>query len=107
MKVMAATDDPRVLLLAMAFGQGAGTLLASTDALEAALSYFQQRVQNLPPGKWEENILKIVEFTRALGTLSAVHAAQSGAIVIGAEDVSFAIAGTQNNRAAPLGICNC
>ncbi len=102
-----STDDPRVLLLAMALGQGAGTMLASSDALETALSYFQHRVQGLSAQEWDTHVLKIVEFTRVLGTLSALHAAQNQRAVIGVEDVNFAIGGVQNNTFAPLGICNC
>ncbi len=102
------TDSSRMLLLAMAFGQGAGTMLASRDALSAALSYFNDKqLQGLEENRWNEYALKTVEFSRAMGTLAAFSAARNGQLVIGPEDVRYAITAARAQSVPLLGPCGC
>jgi hypothetical protein len=92
--------------LAMAFGQGAGTMLATPSAVSDALSpYRAYLIDNA--GSWNDVALLFIEYSRALGTLSMVNAASRGAAVIDATDVKKALISIRSNKAFPLGPCNC
>ncbi|HEX6464813.1 MAG TPA: hypothetical protein VFZ98_10180 [Vicinamibacterales bacterium] len=92
------------LQLAMAFGQGAGTMLATSAALLAAFNpyaeAFKERVDN-----WAEYELQAVEYARALGQVAAYAAASNKRCVIDAPDVRYALGVVRRNTLAPLEPC--
>jgi hypothetical protein len=92
--------------LAMAFGQGAGTMLASAGAVSTAIAPFSQAFSN-NVNQWDDWALKSIEYARALGKLSSVYAAANGAAVIQTAHVSWALQQIANNAILPLGPCNC
>lgn len=97
--------DPRVLQLAMAFGQGTGTMLATEEAVKTALASLTAYLEKSSV-RWNRDSLKFIEYARALGTVAAVAAAGDRAFVIGREHVETALNGIERNLVEPL-ICNC
>jgi hypothetical protein len=93
--------------LAMAFGQGSGTMLATPGAVKAAFESFRDGVEQRA-GNWDTHALLFIEFARALGTLAAAHAVRDNSPVIRQADVLGAVDGIRGgNQVRPLGICNC
>ncbi len=78
------------LQLAMAFGQGAGVMLASEEALNHLLSgnsdLIEQAAQN-----WNASHWAFVELVRVMGQMSANHAAANGSAVIRSQDIDACI----------------
>ena len=91
--------------LAMAFGQGAGAMLATSGALLAAYqpyeSSFKERTDT-----WSEFEVRALHYARALGQVAATRAAQSGRCVIDVEDVKYALDTVQRNTLKPLSLCD-
>jgi succinyl-CoA synthetase beta subunit len=105
-----STIDPRVLLLAMAFGQGAGTMLATEDALQLALSKCARFLEanSSDSEEWEANALRFIEYARAVGTLAAHSAAGDLKPVIDATAVDRALGALGPTRmVAYFGACGC
>lgn len=105
-----STVDPRVLLLAMAFGQGAGTMLATEEALQLALSKCAPFLEanNSDSEEWTNFALRFIEYARGLGTLSAHVAAGNLQYVIDAAAVGRALGAIgPTNRFAYIGECGC
>jgi hypothetical protein len=98
------TLDGKFLQLAAGFGQGAGLLMATEDALLRALDAYRDSVERRS-GEWDAFALEAIEYARMLGSLAAHHALGDGRIVINPDDVDFALGGVQKNRARPLGPC--
>jgi hypothetical protein len=92
--------------LAMAFGQGAGTMLATSAAVSEAIAPYRQYLTG-NTGSWNSVALLFIEYTRALGRLAMVNAASRGAAVIDAADVKKALLSIRGNQLFPLGPCNC
>jgi hypothetical protein len=87
------------LQIAMAFGQGAGRMLATPEALEHALSE-QAALVRRAITDWEESQYPFIELARTTGQMAAAHAVSRSKTVIETVDVDAAI------RAA-LGVCPC
>ena len=92
--------------LAMAFGQGAGNLLATPGAVTAAIAPFRETFSNNVE-RWDEWGLKSMTFARTLGQVAATRAVVAEAVVIDTAHVTWALACVQNNQLMPLGVCNC
>jgi len=87
------------LQLAMAFGQGSGTMMASTEALSFALSE-QKDVIDRAAGDWAASKYTLFELVRLVGQIAAVHAAHDAKAEIEIKHVRIAIP-------AALGVCPC
>lgn len=74
---MAGTIDGVKLQMAMAFGQGAGVMLAEEEALEQLLSTEIEMVERAA-GNWSTFHWAFLTLLRALGQISAVRAAHAG-----------------------------
>jgi hypothetical protein len=74
---MAASIDGVKLQMAMAFGQGAGAMLAEEEALEKLLSTEMEMVERAA-GKWSTFHWAFLTLLRTLGQVSAVRAAHAG-----------------------------
>ena len=92
--------------LAMAFGQGAGNLLATPRAVTAAISPFRETFSN-NVARWDEWGLKSMMFARTLGQVAAARAVVAEAVVIDTAHVTWALDRVANNQIMPLGGCNC
>ena len=92
--------------LAMAFGQGAGNLLATPGAVTAAISPFRETFSSNVQ-HWDDWGLKSMMFARTLGQVAAVRAVMSEAVVIDAAHVTWALDRVAANQILPLGVCNC
>ena len=75
------------LQLAMAFGQGAGAMLATPEALEALLAQ-EGDVLNRAMRNWNESRWAFTQLVRTLGQVSATNAAMSGSAEIRWSDIS-------------------
>ena len=84
---MAADIDSVTLQLAMAFGQGAGVMLADDKALGTLLSH-ESEVLTQARTNWKANRWAFTELVRILGQLSAAKAAANGSAVIRWEDIA-------------------
>jgi hypothetical protein len=62
------------LQLAMAFGQGAGSMLANADATDFALSTNQELIDRAI-GDWDASKFAFIELVRLLGQIAATLAA--------------------------------
>jgi hypothetical protein len=103
---MAENDvQGKVLQLAMGFGQGAGTMLATEGALLSGVGPYLASIHERS-SNWSEYALQAVEYSRAMGSLAAQHALAAGRCVIEESDVQFALAAVQQNTLAPLGVCS-
>jgi hypothetical protein len=76
------------LQLAMAFGQGAGSLIANKQAMEKLLGIFATRLGKVA---WPDGAAAVFEFTRVLGQLAAARAVahEEPHLAIAAEDITF------------------
>ena len=98
------TVDGKILQFAMAFGQGAGLMLATEDALLAAREAYGGDVRARAP-EWNEYALQAIEYGRVLGSLAAEHALRHDRCVIDVPDVRHALGVVQTNERSPLGFC--
>jgi hypothetical protein len=96
---MPAETDSVKLQLAMAFGQGAGAMLANAQALETLLAE-QGDILTNAIGNWNESRWAFIELVRILGQLSATHAAVGGSAEIRWIDI-------QPSLAHVLTLCPC
>jgi hypothetical protein len=96
---MPAQIDAAKLQLAMAFGQGAGVMLANPEALETLLSVHGEVLRNAMVD-WSASRWAFVELVRTLGQLSAARAAANGSPVIRWDDINPAME-------VVLGLCPC
>jgi hypothetical protein len=78
------------LQLAMAFGQGAGVMLATSDALNHLLSDHSLLIEQAAPS-WSVSHWAFTQLTRHLGQLSAHHAAAHNSAVIRVQDLDACI----------------
>ena len=92
--------------LAMAFGQGAGNLVATPGAVSAAMAPFRETFSNNVTS-WDDWSLKAIAFARTLGQCAATRAVTEGAAVISSAHVGWALETVGNNAIMPLGQCNC
>jgi hypothetical protein len=93
----------RILQLAMAFGQGAGTMPASRASLATLFGTYSANVR--ADTGWDGHALLALEFGRALGRAAAAHALRAGRCVIDIPDVEFALKVVRNSQIEPLGEC--
>jgi hypothetical protein len=94
-----ANVDTVKLQLAMAFGQGAGTMLANAEALETLLAE-HGAILGSALTNWSASHWAFTELVRTLGQLSAARAAASGSPEIRWSDIEPSIA-------AVMEICPC
>ena len=87
---MPAENDAIKLQLAMAFGQGAGTMLANAEALETLLSE-QGEMLATALNTWDKSRWAFTELVRTLGQLSAANAAAGGSAEIRWQDIKASI----------------
>jgi hypothetical protein len=78
------------LQLAMAFGQGAGAMLANTEALETLLAE-EGEVLTRAMTDWNASHWAFTELVRVLGQLSAAHAAAAGSAEIRWPDIAASL----------------
>jgi hypothetical protein len=83
------TDAVR-LQLAIAFGQGAGCMLAEASALERLLLE-QNTIITSAIGNWTTSHWAFIELVRRLGQLSATRAAMGGSAVIRWVDIEASL----------------
>jgi hypothetical protein len=106
---MAQTDSEadlitaRVWQLAAAFGQGAGTMMATRRALRVAFANYDEAIRVFRD--WDAHATLIIEYARALGRAAADHASRTGHCVIDVEDVEHALEVVRGNRREPLVAC--
>ena len=93
------------LQLAMAFGQGAGTMLATSAALLAAFTPYAAAFEHRAE-RWAEFELRAVEYARALGQVAACSAASNRRCVIDVKDVRYALGVVRSNTQPPLSVCD-
>src|SRR5262245_48031526 len=93
------------LQLAMAFGQGAGPMHATPDALVALYEKYRPAFER-KIGQWPGIELQTLAFARAAGFGAAVRAAQNGRAVIDVEDALDAIEKIRRNKLRPLIDCS-
>ncbi len=76
---MAAIPRDQVVLiqLSAAFGQGAGTLFVSEDAVVAALDHFTPVLPRLA-AEWAEKGLQVLEYARTIGRTAGWLAIERG-----------------------------
>ena len=86
-----ANVDGLKLQLAMAFGQGAGVMLANVEALETLLAERRQILTNAME-TWAASQWAFTELLRTLGQLSATHAAAAGSPEIRWTDIEASLA---------------
>jgi len=91
-------DEVR-LQLAMAFGQGAGVMMAAPDAMASGFSS-QSTVVTRATENWELNRWALITLVRLSGQIAAAKAAVEGQTEIGSGHIQFAIE-------AVLGVCPC
>jgi hypothetical protein len=89
--------------LAAAFGQGAGTMILSAPAAQAVMAFYGERFGKMEPS--EINVLKMIEFMRAIGAASAMYSLQDGGAIIDTDAVKKAIAALKAKQKFPLGDC--
>ena len=99
-----ATVEGKILQLAMAFGQGAGVMLATEQALLVALDAYRESV-NARARDWNDYSLQAIEYGRVLGSLAAHHALANSRCVIDEDDVRYGLDGVTDNDRSPLGFC--
>jgi hypothetical protein len=93
------------LQLAMAFGQGAGTMLATPRALMAAFNTYAEAFTDRAES-WSAFELRAVEYARALGQVAAWTAVDNGRCIIDLADVRAALTVVQRNVHRPLSLCD-
>ena len=90
--------------VAMAFGQGAGTMLATPAALRHAFSKYDA-IFTRNVKRWPEYELVALEYARALGQQAAFAAARDNRCVIDVDDVQHGLDVIWRNRLRPLSNC--
>ena len=100
-------DSPQSigLQLAMAFGQGAGTMLATAEALLAAFETYAAAFENRA-GNWQAFELRAIEYARALGQAAAWSALSQRRCIIDVADVRAAFGTVKRNTLRPLQLCD-
>jgi hypothetical protein len=93
------------LQLAMAFGQGTGTMLATAGALLKAFNTYGASFDD-KAASWEDFELRALEYARALGQVAAYAAVKNGRCVIDVDDVQYALGIVQANTLRPLSVCD-
>ena len=96
---MAANIDGLKLQLAMAFGQGAGAMLAEPEALETLLAQEGEMLKNAV-ANWNESRWAFTQLVRTLGQMSAANAAVAGTAEIRWSEISKSLT-------AVMTICPC
>ncbi len=91
--------DAIQLQLAMAFGQGAGSMMATPEALAYTVSS-QAALIGRARTDWEASKFAFIELVRVMGQIAAARAAFDGRPEIAMEHVEKAIH-------AVLGVCPC
>jgi hypothetical protein len=94
------------LHIAMAIGQGAGTMLATSRALMAVFDSYGDAIKD-SVARWGDIHLRTAEYARALGQIAAHVAIANGHCVIEYEDMQSAINVVQHNRVPPLLAMDC
>lgn len=95
-------SDPREIVrlqLAMAFGQGAGCMLANAEALSYAFSEHSELIERAARD-WTNSKFAFLELVRLLGQSGAAFAAADGCAEIGPDHLRRAFPGV-------LGMCPC
>jgi hypothetical protein len=87
---MLAEHEAVKLQLAMAFGQGAGAMLANAEALDRLLAERGDILVNAM-GNWNASRWPFIELVRLLGQVSAARAAAAGSAEIRWVDVAESI----------------
>jgi hypothetical protein len=87
------------LQMAMAFGQGAGSMLATPAALSFAMSS-QSKLIERAAGDWSASQFAFIELVRVLGQIAATQAARDGKPRIEEAHVKAGLASV-------VGICPC
>ena len=96
---MPAEIDGVKLQLAMAFGQGAGAMLASPEALETLLAK-EGEVFNRAMRNWNQSRWAFIHLVRTLGQISATKAAMHGSAEIRWSDI-------EESLPSVMAICPC
>lgn len=96
---MLAENEAVRLQLAMAFGQGAGAMLANAEALDRLLAERGDLLTNAL-ANWQASRWPFIELVRVLGQISAARAASAGSPEIRWVDIEASIAPV-------LSICPC
>jgi hypothetical protein len=93
------------LQLAMAFGQGAGSTLATTDAIVSAVDAYRREL-TARVHDWDALAPTVLEWARVAGRLSASNAASDGRAAISVADVKSALENIRSltGRRAPHGV---
>jgi hypothetical protein len=86
-------------LIHMAFGQGAGTMIATPEAVRAGEAAYEKV---LSPRNWDENALAVLEYSRAVGRVAAHIATDAASPIIDAKHVRAAIKKVGVNQAGPV-----
>jgi hypothetical protein len=84
------SSDTIRLQLAMAFGQGAGSMLANAEATEFALSSNGELIDRAV-ADWPASKFAFIELVRLLGQIAATHAAMDGKAEIEREHIQAAL----------------
>ena len=79
------TAEQILAQLFIAFGQGAGTMIVSLEAIEAATREYKPAIEK-SAHKWNEIVLATLEYARAVGRIAAFQAIQGGRNVISEGD---------------------
>jgi hypothetical protein len=87
------------LQMAMALGQGAGAMLANSEALSFALSENADLIERAV-GDWTKSRPAFIELVRVLGQIAATRAAMDGCPEIEQKHIEFGIRSV-------LGVCPC
>ncbi|HJZ70757.1 MAG TPA: hypothetical protein VKE51_03405 [Vicinamibacterales bacterium] len=95
---------PLTWQLASAFGQGAGTMLLTTDAAKSVIDAYSEGL-NRNREQSNTNALALIEFARALGAAAALISLQRGGAIIDVADVQTAIRNLKRTQAFPLVPC--
>lgn len=96
---MAAKRETVTLQLAMAFGQGAGSMLARPEAIEGLLTK-SNAIVDTAVANWDTDPWPFIVLVRMLGQLSATRAAAAGRAEIAAGDITRSLP-------AAVGLCPC
>jgi hypothetical protein len=89
---MPSEIDGVKLQLAMAFGQGAGAMLATADAIDRLLEQKGGILENAMRD-WNASRWAFIQLVRTLGQVSAAHAAGTGSAQIQWTDIEAALPG--------------
>ena len=96
---MPANVDTVKLQLAMAFGQGAGAMLATGEAIETLLAE-EGQILTSAFSNWNANQWAFIQLVRTLGQISAAHAAAANSAEIRWVDI-------KSSLRAVMDLCPC